>query len=434
MNKITKSFITILLITVPLTAQEIKFSGDLSSTWGVTAPGTENAGDFILGKTDFTSTLEVYQGDGTAFAEAAISYDATTQELDCDISEAYIDYSSSSWGFRIGAQKAVWGKADGVDITNSVFPKNSTSLFADDSSLSINAARLSFSGSFFTIDGYWIPFFKGNKLPLEESNPLRKAIIPTNVTMNIMGKNLELPVNIGNLKSPELKLKNGEFGLKASSYLSFCDLSVYGFYGWDKTPLINYEVSTAMHPVLNMPIPSAITINGTYERITMLGFDAAFPIGETVLRIEDAYFPERAFQASVESIMTGSEILVKQHQIMGLAGIDWMPSGWTITAQYYYDVIINKSDKLEREDFYTHGSTLSISKTFLQETLELSLSGMVGFNAFDSVINFQGKYSLTDQLKLSAGCYVFLPGPEKDGTYGAFKDLSTIFIKCQYSF
>lgn len=428
------------LITIFITflsavfAQEVNFSGDLSTMWGVNAPGTDLAGNLSAGTTDFTGTLEIYQGDGTAFAEGTVGYDAVTQRLDFDLGEAYIDYSSSFWGFRIGRQKTAWGKADGVSITNSVFPEDSTSLFGEDSSLAINTARLTFSGSFFTVDALWIPFFTGSKLPLEENNPLRKAIVPSSITMNMMGTDFELPVNIGTLATPELKLKNAEYGIKASAYLSFCDFSLYGFYGWDKTPLMSYEVSTALNPVLGVEVPSSITINGEYQRVAMFGFDAAFPIGATVLRLENAYFPERAFQASAESIMKGGDIFIKQHQIMGLAGLDWMPSGWTITAQYYYDVVLIKSDDIEREDVYTHGATLSVSKSLLQDTLELSLNGMIGFNAFDSVINFQTKYSLTDQLKLSAGCYVFLPGPEKDGTYGAFKDLSTVFFKCQYSF
>lgn len=414
--------------------QEVNFSGDVSTLWGVSAPGTDPSGKFTVGQTEFTGTLEVYQGDGTAFVEGTAGYNAVNNELKFDLSEAYVDYSTSFWGFRLGVQKVAWGKSDGVDITNSVFPKDSTSLFNDDSSLAVNAARLSFNGSFFTIDGYWLPLFKGSKLPLEENNPLRTAIIPSSVNINMMGTDLELPVSIGNLNFPEMHIKNSEYGIKASAYLSFCDLSLYGFYGWDKTPLMDYKISTALHPVLGVELPSSITINGEYQRIAMVGFDAAFPIGAAVLRLENAYFPERAMQASAETIMSGGDIFVKQHQIMGLAGIDWMPSGWTITAQYYYDVVIDKSDKLQRNDVLTHGATLSVSKTFLQETLELSLSGMMGFNAFDSAVYLQTKYSFTDQLKLSGGCYVFLPGPEKDGTYGAFKNLSAIFIKCQYSF
>lgn len=427
-------FVVIASLLGSVFGQEAKFSGELSTKWGVAAPGTSNAGDFTAGKTDFTASLDAYYGDGSLKAEGTAGYDIIAEKFFFDLSEAYVDYSSSNWGIRIGAQKVAWGKADGINITNAVFPSDSTSLYLEDNSVAINAVRLSFSGSSFTIDGYWIPFFTGNKLPLDEKNPLRKAVIPSSVTVNLMGTHMELPVKVGVLEKPDLNIKNGEYGLKASAYLSFCDLSLYGFYGWDKTPLINYEVSKTIHPVYGVEVPESITINGKYNRMAMAGVDAAFPVGETVIRLENAYFPERSFQASAESIMAGKESFVKQHQLMGLAGIDWMPSGWTITAQYYYDIIFNLSDNLERKDAFTHGATLSLSKTFLQETLELSLSGVVGLNNFDSAIEFNTNYSITDQLKLDAGCYVFLPGPEKEGTYGAFKDLSSIFIKCKYSF
>jgi len=433
MKKTTILLITTLFITTAF-AQELNFSGDLSTMWGVTAPSTKNAGNFSIGKTDFTGTFEAYMGNGTVLAEGTIGYDAITNSFQYGINEAYIDYSDSFWGFRIGQQKAVWGKADGVNITNSVFPSDSTTLFNDDSALAVTAARVSFSGSFFTVDAYWIPFFKGTELPLDEGNPLRKALIPDSVTMNVMESELVLPIQLGNLAKPELKLENSEYGLKASAYFSICDVSLYGFYGWDKTPLMNYKIQTVTNPLLKMEIPTGITINGEYKRLTMIGVDAAFPVGETVLRLESAFFPERSMQASTKNIMAGDENFVKQNQLMALAGIDWMPSSWTITAQYYCDVIMNKSDKIQRQDAYTHGATLSVSKTLLQETLEFSLNGMIGFNAFDSVINFSTKYSLSDQIKLSAGTYVFLPGPEKDGEYGAFKDLSTIYLKCQYSF
>lgn len=409
MKKISVLIVTTLFITTAF-AQEINFSGNLSTMWGITAPGTENAGDFSAGNTDFTGTMEAYMGDGTLFAEGTIGYNAITDSFEYGINEAYIDYSSSNWGFRIGQQKAAWGKADGINITNSVFPSDSSSLFTDDSSLAINGARVSLSGTSFTVDAYWLPFFKGNKLPLEENNPLRKAILPSSV-------------NLGKLYTPELKIKNGEYGIKISGYLPFCDLSVYGFYGWDKTPLMNYTIDA-----------SGITVNGEYKSMGMAGFDAAIPISETVLRLEAAFFPERSFQTSTEYTMITGENSIKQNQLMALAGLDWMPSGWTLTAQYYCDVLFNKSENLQREEAYTHGATLSISKSLLQETLELSLSGMLGLNNFDSVINFETKYSLSDQIKISGGTYVFLPGPEKDGDYGAFKDLSTIFLKCQYSF
>ena len=43
-------------------------------------------------------------------------------------------------------------------------------------------------------------------------------------------------------------------------------------------------------------------------------------------------------------------------------------------------------------------------------------------------------YALSDQIKFSLGAWIFLPGPEKDGKYGALKDLSSIFVKARFSF
>ncbi len=407
-------------------AQEINFSGELSTMWGVTAPGTKNAGNLSVGNTDFTGTIEAYQGNGTLLVEGTVNYNALQNQLNFRLGEAYIDYSTANWGFRIGNQKNVLGKADGINITNSVFPEDSTSLFSSDSSIPVTAAKISFSGDFFNIDALWIPFFKGTTLPLQEGSPLKNAMLPSQVAIPGVGS---VPVKIGTLQTPELALKNGEYGLKLSGYFSLCDVSLYGFYGWDKMPLMNYSLQFT-----NPPIPDAIKIDGEYSRLAMVGADAAFPIGATVLRMEGAYFPNRKMQTSAEKILSGGESGLTQHQIMALAGIDWMPSSWTLTAQYYCDVVLNKSDSLERKETYNHGATLSVSRTFLQETLEVSFSGLVGLNNFDSALSLEGKYSLTDQIKLSAGTYVFLPGLEKDGTYGKLKDLSTIYLRAQYSF
>lgn len=407
-------------------AQEVSFSGKLGTMWGVTAPGTENAGNLSVGDTDFTATLEAYQGNGTLIIEGTVNYNALQNQINFNLGEAYIDYTDSNWGFRIGNQKVVWGKADGINITNSVFPEDSTSLFTDDSSLPVTAAKLSFSGDFFNIDALWIPFFKGTTLPIQEGSPLKNAMLPSQVAIPGVGS---VPVKIGTLQSPEMALKNGEYGLKFSGYFSLCDVSLYCFYGWDKMPLMNYSLVFT-----NPPVPDAVKINGEYSRLAMIGADAAFPIGATVLRLEGAYFPNRKMQTSAETILGGGESGISQHQIMALAGIDWMPSNWTLTAQYYCDVVLNKSDSLERKEAYNHGATLSVSKTFLQETLELSFSGLVSLNDFDSAFTLDGKYSLSDQIKLSAGTYVFLSGPDGDGTYGKLKDLSTIYLKAQYSF
>ena len=389
-------------------AEGVEFSGDISTSWGIFAPWTnkDTAGDFSLGDTNFTGKVDAWYGNSSAFAEGKVSYDALTNSVDFSLGEVWADYTSSFWGIRIGRQKVAWGKADGIDITNVVCPGDMSSIAAmtsDDSKLPVNAIRLSFSGNQFTADAFWIPFFTPAVLPAE-----KVAGIP--------------------IEKPELAIWNGEYGLKFSGYFSMLDVSFYGFYGWEDSPFVDYK----------MPSPPAIIPSAKYKHMAMVGLDTAIPIGPTVLRSEAAFFPKRNFQKDAQTIvkenMTGTAETTKElNQLKALIGLDWMPSGWTLTAQYFCDYVFGNLDNLDRKDAYTHGATLSISKSLLNETMDLSLAGVVNLNAFDSLINPSLNYSLSDQINIKTGAYILLPGPDEDGTYGAYKDYSSIYINVKFS-
>ena len=428
----------------------VEFSGDIETLWGVGAPWTDsdkNAGRFTLGTTNITGKLDAYYGNSSAYAEATFSYDATGalngtegsgnlgKGFDLSLGELWGDYTESFWGVRIGRQKAAWGKADGIDITNVLCPQDMSSLAAmtgDDSKLAVDAVRLSLSGNQFTADAYWIPFFTASVLPLDEGNPLRKFVVPATFDLAVpaLKRTLVLPVRIAGIEKPELAIWNGEYGLRVSGYFSAFDLSLYGFYGWDDTPFLDYSISFGAPAVPGNPataMPNGLTVSGKYERMTMLGADAALPIGETVLRLEGAFFPQRHFQKK-----EGGSL--EKNQLSVLAGIDWMPSGWTLTAQYYCDAVLGELENLERKDAYQHGATLSLSKSLVNETLELSFSGLIGFNDFDSMLSPSVEYSVSDQIDVGLKAFIFIPGPDRDGKYGAYKDLSSISLNAKFSF
>ena len=125
---------------------------------------------------------------------------------------------------------------------------------------------------------------------------------------------------------------------------------------------------------------------------------------------------------------------LERNELFALAGLDWMREGWTFTAQYYCDYVFGELENLEREKALQHGATLSVSKKLLSDTLELSFSGVLGLNDFDSFIKPAVTYSLSDQTNLSGGAYIFIPGPDRDGQYGSYKDLSTGYVRCKFSF
>lgn len=407
----------------------------------------KNAGDFLLGNLRLDGSLKMYEGDCSAFIDGFLMGDAIGSQSSFQaadfvsdngafrlrLKEAWMDYDGGFWALRIGRQSIAWGKADGLQVADVLCAKDENTILAReyaDSRLSVDAARLTFKNDAFVFDAYWIPFFAPSALPLAEKNPLKRVMIPKSVSLGAGGTIPVAQVTKSNFDLPGLSLENSEFAARLAAFFPFADFSLYGFYGFDREPCLTY--SLLLDGGGN---PQALSVNGSYKRMFMIGADAAIPIKEVVLRLEAAVFPQRTFAASAKEQLTGAEKFREKTQLVALAGFDWTPSGWTITGQYYLDALLDGSSHLDR-DSYRHQISLSVSKSFFQDTLDLSLAWLFGLNDFDSMIKIQAKYSLTDSMALSLGSDLFINGPDKDkkGFYGAYQELSAIWLKAEYNF
>ena len=376
---------------------DLQLGGSLKNDAALNLPDK----DFILGGFAFEANLDASQDASVLNLDAAFSYDALSQDdpLSFKVKEAWYDYATSFWSVRIGRQINAWGKADGLSVCDILCPKDYTALLLDDyteSRLGIDAARLSISYKAFSADAYWIPFFT-------------PAILPQTI----------------NTIQPERKIENSEYALRLSAYLPFADFSLYGFYGYDDEPLLNYT---------GFP-----DISGKFEKMTMVGADAAIPFGQMVLRLEAAFFPKRKFALSatrqVQALLTGkSTFTSKKNEVTALAGIDWMPSFITMTAQYYCDYLFEDSQDIDREDSFLHQATLSLSKSFFSETLTVDFSGIIELNEFSSFLHLKADYAASDQISFYLGYAWFLAGPDKDGAYGLYKDMTSLLFGGKYSF
>lgn len=385
-------------------AQEIKFSGEAGSLWSP-AVRSKNRGAFVLSDTYLNGKIDTFYEKSSAYAEGKAGFDGVSEKTYYELKEIYIDYSDALWGFRAGRQKIVWGKADGVDITNVICPKDYSSnraLFGDEC-LAVDSVRGSFNKDSVCADIYYIPLFTPSALPEEKTEMLSSTNMPA--------KNL----------------RSAEYALKLSGYFSKCDISLYGFYGWEDTPFLSYV------PKIENGLQAGIEVTADYERMAMAGCDAAVPFGETVLRLEAAFFPKRHFQTATQEILSGSRATERHNNLLALAGLDWMPEGWTFTAQYYCDYVFGSLNLLEREKNYTQGASLSMSKSLLAETLKLSASGILNLNDMDSAVELSAEYSLTDCIYLEAGSYIFNRGKEH-GTYGEYENLTNVYLKARYVF
>jgi len=104
---------------------------------------TDNAGAYF--------NLRIY---GAASSEAS--------QLDCKISEAYVDYSSGSFDLRAGQQIFSWGTAYLINPTNNLNPYdlNEQAIFIPEERLGVMALRLKYyPAANLILTGVYIPYF-----------------------------------------------------------------------------------------------------------------------------------------------------------------------------------------------------------------------------------------------------------------------------------
>ena len=432
-------------------AQEINFTGNLTSQAGIGLPHThENKGDFLLGQTIFDGTIKSYIDEATVVVNAQLIHDALgTQSANgysalvsddgtfaLKLKEAYLDWKGEMLALRVGRQIVSWGKADDIQITDVISPKDEASFVAADyneSRLGIDAVRLSLLTEKLQIDAFFIPFFTPSILPLAKGNPLNPIMFPNKVD----GITINAPEDYRDLERPSKHISNSEYAFRASAYTSFADISLYYFYGWDDIPFFKYSAN------INEDFDNDnINVSGKYKRMMMAGVDAAIPAGEFVIRLEEAFFPKRHFQTTAEYQInrqfSGKKVKnsLQKQQLISLAGLDWCPSGgWTLTAQYISDIVFNHEKSLDRRNF-EHQATLSVEKTLLNETLTLMTSGALDLRNLSSAVEIEADYKLTDAITLSIIGDIYYEGPDenKKGLYSDYRNLSSVTFKGKMNF
>ena len=398
MRKLITAVLAAFILCIPVYGQDVDYSGSFVSQAGVGLPYThDNKGDFLISQTYFDSTFRAYMDETMLYVNSILMYDALGDQTSNGVSafvdddgnfalqlkEAYFDWRGEKLALRVGRQISAWGKADGVQIADILCPQDETKLIASDykdSRLGIDAVRLSYIGESSQTDFYWIPIFTPSTTP----------------------------EGIDDYHQPDKGLYSSEYAARFSKYMSAFDFSFYCFYGWEDLPLISSDGK------------------GRYKRMAMVGADAAIPVRDFVLRTEAAFFPQRYIQK--ESGTT------QRNQVKALAGFDWTPSGgWTITAQYVADIVSGGDSSLVRHT-YEHLATLNIEKTFMNETLTLSAECYADLRYFSTSTELMAEYKFTDAITLYLIADLFLEGPEKEGMYGEYRDLSCITLKGKYSF
>ncbi|MDR2746214.1 MAG: hypothetical protein LBB77_02105 [Treponema sp.] len=410
----------LLVCAVPLAAQvETAFHGSVETIQAVPVSSRRSLTD---SRTAFTGELLVFAGQASAFVSLSAEYNGVSPErTDFSLGEAWLDWGRGDFSVRLGRQFLSWGAAAGLILTDVVCPQNLSAYAGLDftgSRLAVDGLKLRYSFPVLAVEAVWLPLFTPARLPGSQ-NPLYDLFYPSSINTN--------PPMILNYSpdSPPRTIADGEYGLRVSCYTGALDFSFMGFYGWNDIPYLDKELFF----VSGLP---GLQITPAYGRTVTAGADARIPLGEFLLKLEAAWTGggryERPAGDTVRVLMAGQrESPLERHNLKLLAGLDWNPSGWTVSAQYYGDLLPGGSG-VERS-WWKNALTLRLARGLFRETLTLSFWCFLDLKDFDSAGSVSAAYALTDSLSFSLGSDFFTGGIDGRGNYAAYKDLSCIWFR-----
>jgi hypothetical protein len=325
-----------------------------------------------------------------------------TEEL---LREAYLDLTLEKIDLRLGKQIIAWGRADRINPTDNLTPRDFTLLVPeiDDERFGSLAARASYYFSHTSFTGIWLPDFAPNRIPLPSSSAL-----------------------VFNERVPE---SFNQWAMKLERSGGALDWSVSYFDGFD------------LNPDIGLAGPGSVLLK--HNRIRVVGADAAAVIGRYGLRAEAAYV--RTEDTS------GDNPFVKNPFFFAVFGVERTFYEYlNVNLQYFSRYVSDYRDPekiadpfvrgvalahaaVNRElDYLDHGITLRISNKWFNETLEIEVATVYGFNRNDYALRPKVTYAFSDRWKGTAGAD-FFRGRE-DSFFGRLRDNSTLYVELRYHF
>jgi len=387
-------------------SNKIKFKGFVDSYHAVQI---EKPNNLLASRSRFRGEVEKNVGSSYFYTSVnAILNTARSENSRIEFREVFMEYTAKNWGFKIGRQIIIWGKADGLKITDVISPMDLTEFLAqdfDDIRMPVNAIVFSQFGKSYSLDLVCVPTFDSYLLPDSDS--------PWGVDYEALG------VEVDEAKEPELNLENIEFGGKLSFYLSGIDFDFTALRTWNKAPVYTYYVNDST---------AAFHMKPEHHRLSFIGLGFSKSINSFVVRSEGAFYFDKKFSPKTESYLAG---LQESNSLNYLIGIDWYPGGeWSVTGQFSDEIILDHT-KENMQNKHTYLSTLGISKKVFRSTLALSTFIYLDLQEGSFYNSSKADYSLTDNIHAMIG-YDWFEGSE--GSFGQYEKNSQIWLKAKFSF
>lgn len=373
---------------------------------------TDDGGDFSIVQNTLNLDIEK-TGMDMGFKANPYVYHYTNQELKYGLREAYIDLYFKSMDIRLGKQQIIWGKADGVFITDVVSPKNLREFLLpefEEIRMGITSAKIDYYLGNNTFELVWVPEFVPTQLPDKESIWFPRQF-PEIANIDRSEKDI----------NPSIE--NSEVFFKYSRLSANFDLELMAGYMWDDDPAMHKE--PFMNPQTGML--DSLAIHPKHHRIAMGGGSFSTDLGGIVLRGEGAFYHDKYFALNSFSDADG---MIKKDYAHYLVGFDFDIAGAKISTQFIQEAIFNYEDALQQEQF-TNTMTFLAKDEFLRDKLTLEFFMYYGFENSDALIRPTATYEVARGVNLITGANLFT-GTE--GRFGQYNKNDMVYFKLRYDF
>lgn len=405
-----KLIISLLLMITVNNAQDLFLSGYARTYLGALTTGES---DYSIIQNTFDLNFE-HSKDNVYFKVNPFLYHYSDEDLELGFRQAYMDMYFDSFDIRIGKQQIIWGKADGVFITDIVSPKDMREFLLPDFNeirVGVTALKFDYYLGNNTFELVWIPVFTPTQMPDQNSIWSHQPDYP-----------LPYSVDYANTEVKD-KLSNSEIFAKYSLLSSAIDFELMAAYSWDDDPTFHSQ------KILNQTtgVVDSVVLKPEHHRLTTFGGSFSTTLGPIVLRGEGAYYTGKNFQSLNPTL---SEGVVEKDYLHYLLGIDYTIGDLKLSSQFIQQAIMDYDDYLVNDEF-ENTVTFLATMDFLRETLNVELFSYIGLNEGDALIRPKVTYDFVDGFEIMFGANLFV-GDE--GQFGMYDKNDMIYTKLKYSF
>jgi hypothetical protein len=415
-----KSLYLILLMALGanLFAQNLEINGYVRSYLGVL---TNDTNDYSINQNTLDLKLK-RTDDNVSFFANPFLYQTPNQDVQLGLREVYMDVYFNNMDLRIGKQQIIWGKADGMFITDIVSPKDLGEFLLrdfDEIRTGITSLKANYYLGDNTVEMVWIPTFTPTIMPDETSIWSRIPEFPLPITIDESQK--EIPS----------RLENSEGFIKFSGMSSLLDYEFMAGSMWDDDPTLHIS------PIFEQgnPQPLGLTLTPTHHQLTLVGGSFSSELGGFILRGEGAYYMGKQFSALNPDQLNLPTSLLEKDYAHYLIGTDFSIGTTRFSTQFIQRAILDYDESIVQEEL-DNTMTILANRTFLQETLTLQLFGYFGLNNEDALIRPSLTYDLADGFEILAGANIFIQNEDSEnvGQFGYYDNNDMVYVKVKYSF